>query len=355
MSRSLLYADVPAFYAEVERARDPTLAGRPVIVGGDPRKKGLVQAATPDAVAAGVRLGMAVLDALEQCPHGRALRTDMGRYRDADKRLRALFGHFAERIEPAGLGAAYLAASVDVQKIEALAQSLRAAVAKELRLPLRVGAAPVKFLAQLAAEDAGVEGFRAIDRAALRGFLDPLPVSRLPGVGPNTAARLAEMGIRTAGELVASGRDPIERALGNHGLAVLAAAMGQGDDRIRAAAHPQSLWQEVTLGEDTVDRVQLVAPLRGLAERLERALALEGLTARRLSLKVRYADGARTTRTVSVDRGLATAPDLVAVALALLDRTQAGARPLRLLGLGASALARPAQHERQLGLFDGRP
>jgi DNA polymerase IV len=355
MSRSLLYADVPAFYAEVERVRDATLAERPVIVGGDPRKKGLVQAATPDAIAAGVRIGMAVLDALERCPHGRALRTDMARYRDADKRLRAVFARYAERIEPAGLGAAYLAGSAEPAKSETLAASLRAAVAQELRLPLRVGAGPVKFLAQLAAEDAGVDGFRAIDHEELRRFLDPLPVSRLPGVGPNTAARLAELGIRTAGELVAAGRERIEQALGNHGLAVLAAAMGQGDDRIRAAAHPQSLWQEVTLGEDTVDRGQLVAPLRGLAERLERALALEGLAARRLALKVRYADGERTTRTVSVDRGLATASDLLGVALALLDRTQAGVRPLRLLGLGASALARPQQHERQLGLFDERP
>lgn len=355
MTRSIVFADVPAFYAEVERARDATLASRPVIVGGDPRKKGLVQAATPDAVAAGVRIGMAVLDALELCPHARALRTDMSRYRDADKRLRAVFARYAEQIEPAGLGAAYLSEASDGSHVETLAASLRAAVADELRLPLRVGAGPVKFLAQLAAEDAGPEGFREISGAELRRFLEPLPVTRLPGVGPNTAARLAELGIRTAGELVAAGREPIERALGNHGLAILSAASGQGDDRIRAAAHPQSLWQEMTLGEDTVDRAQLVAPLRGLAERLERGLALEGLAARRLSLKVRYADGERASRTVSVDRGLAAAGDLLGVALALLDRTQAGVRPLRLLGLGASALARPPQRERQLGLFDERP
>ncbi len=354
MSRPIVYADVPAFYAEVERARDPALAERPVIVGGDPRKKGLVQAATADAVAAGVYVGMAVLDALERCPHGRALRTDMGRYRDADKRLRAVLARFAERIEPAGLGAAYLAVPAADQTIEQRAACLRLAVADELRLPLRIGSAPVKFLAQLAAQDAGVAGIRVIERSVLREFLDPLPVSRLPGVGPNTAARLGELGIRTAGELVATGRDRIEQALGNHGLAVLAAALGQGDDRVRAASHPQSLWQEVTLGEETADRSQLAAPLRGLAERLERALGLEGLVARRLALKVRYADGERATRSVSVDRGLASAHDLLGVALALLERTEAGIRPLRLLGLGASALERPRESERQLGLFDER-
>lgn len=355
MSRSLVYADVPAFYAEVERARDPALAERPVIVGGDPRKKGLVQATTRDAVAQGVRVGMAMLDALELCPHARALRTDMGRYRDADKRLRTVVARAAERVEPAGLGAVYFEASAAHDALRTVVSSLRAGVAQELRIPLRVGAAPVKFVAQLAAEEAGVDGFLAIDRVALRGFLDPLPVSRLPGVGPNTAARLAALGIRTVAELLTAGREPVERALGNHGLAVLAAALGQGDDRIRAAAHPQSLWQEVTLTEDTVDRSRVLAPLRGLAERLERALALEQLSTRRLALKIRYADGERATRTLSVDRGLATAAELFGVALALLDRTQAGVRPLRLLGLGASALERPRQGERQLGLFDERP
>ncbi|MEB2346808.1 MAG: hypothetical protein OZ948_18975 [Deltaproteobacteria bacterium] len=353
MSRALVYADVPGFYAEVERAANPGLAERPVIVGGDPRKRGLVQAASADALAAGVTLAMPVVDALERCPHARALRTDMARYREADKRLRAVFARFAERVEPMGLGAAWLEPAARGAPLAALAAGLRAAVARELRLPLRVGAAPVKFLARLAAEEASAEGFLEVTAEGVAAFLQPLAVERLPGVGAKTAARLAQLGARTVGELVAAGRAAVEGALGNHGLTILAAAMGQGDDRVRAAAHPQSLSLETTLAEDAVDRTLLVEPLRGLAERLERALALEGLSARRLALKLRYAGGERITRTVSLGRGVASASEILDTALGLLARTQAGTRPVRLLGLGASALQGPRREERQLDLFGG--
>ena len=108
MSGALLYAEVLGFYAEVERALRPELAGRPVIVGGDPRKRGLVQAATADARAAGVVAGMPVEEALARCRGARALRTEMARYREMDKRVRACVGRICERLEPVGLGAAYL-------------------------------------------------------------------------------------------------------------------------------------------------------------------------------------------------------------------------------------------------------
>jgi len=349
---TLLYADVPAFYAEVERAANPGLGDRPVIVGGDPRKRGLVQSATPDAVAAGVAVGMTVIDALERCARARVLRTAMPRYREMDKRLRGCLARSALRLEPAGLGAAYLEA-LDAQPttLEALARSLREAVASELRLPLRVGAGPVKFIAKLAAEEAGEARFLCVAPSRVAAFLAPLPVARLPGVGPNTAARLAELGAATVGQLVALGRGPIERQLGNHGLAILAGALGHGDDRVRAASHPQTLSQETTLRESELDRGALAEQLRAIAERLERALALEGLVAQRLALKVRYADGERITRSRSLEQGIASAAELLEAGLDLLGRTQAGTRPLRLLGLAASGLARPGRDDRQLPLF----
>jgi nucleotidyltransferase/DNA polymerase involved in DNA repair len=351
MTRSILYADVPGFYAEVERIANPGLAERPVVVGGDPRKRGLVQAATQDALAAGVVLGMTVIEALERCPRARALRTDMARYRETEKRLRAILVRSAPRLEPAGTAAAYLAAPDAEETLADFAARLRSAVRRELRLPLRVGAGPVKFVARLAAEEAGAEGFLAVAPARVAAFLHPLPVARLPGVGPHTAVRLAELGVRTAGDVVALGRAAIERSLGNHGLAVLAAACGQGDDRIRGAAHPQSISQEITLAEDTLDRALLGEEVRGLSERLARALGVEGLIARRLALKLRYADGERITRSVSVERGVATADEISGVAGDLLGRTQAGTRPVRLLGLAASRLLRPERDDRQLTLF----
>jgi DNA polymerase-4 len=352
VSGLLLYAEVPGFYAEVERVARPELAGRPVIVGGDPRKRGLVQAATRDAQAAGVVAGMAVEDALARCPRARALHTDMARYREMDKRVRACFGRACERLEPAGLAAAYLDVRESRVPAEQIARGLREIVASELHLPLHVGAAPTKALARIACERSAADGFLCVAASEVERFLAPLPVSCLPGVGPNTEARLAELGAPTVGAFLALGRAAIERKLGNHGLAILASALGQGDDRIRVARHPQTLSQEATLAVGEIDRVALSEQLRGLAERLERALGLEGLVTRRLVLKLRYADGERATRSLSLDSGVATASELLALAQDLLARTHAGSRPVRLLGLAATGLERPRRDERQLSLFD---
>ena len=245
---------------------DPELAGRPVIVGGDPRKRGLVQAATRDALAAGVVLGMPVEEALARCPRARALRTDMARYREMDKRVRACFGRVCERLEPAGLAAAYLDVreSRDATAEEIARGACARSVASELHLPLRVGAAPTKVVARhrLRGAPRRRASCRRRRRPRSRRFLAPLPVACLPGVGPNTEARLAELGAPTVGELIALGRAALERDLGNHGLAILASALGQGDDRVRAARHPQTLSQEATLAAGEIDRVALAEQLR---------------------------------------------------------------------------------------------
>jgi len=190
---TLLYAEVPRFYAELERVADPALAERPVIVGGDPRKRGLVQAATLDALAQGVEVGMPVLDALERCPGARLRRTNMRAYREVAARLRAVFRRTGAPVEVAGLEAAYLDPSGGDEAAEALAGRLQREVREALRLPLRVGIASLKFVARLAAEEASEGGVRRVPLGGVREFLDPLPVQRLPGVGPHTLAALREL------------------------------------------------------------------------------------------------------------------------------------------------------------------
>ena len=169
----LLYATVRGFYAEVERRGDTLLRERPVIVGGNPRKRGTVQSATPDAIAAGVEIGMSMQEALQRCPTARALATDMRRYREVASQLRACFRRETARVEPAGLDAAYLDLGESEVPAEEVAERLRSRVEEELRLPLRVGIAPVKFLAKLAAEEAGSEGIELVMGLVMRGALSP--------------------------------------------------------------------------------------------------------------------------------------------------------------------------------------
>ena len=350
----LLYAAVPGFYAEVERLANPGLAGRPVIVGGDPRKRGLVQSATPDAVQLGVVLGMPVREALERCPRGRALRTDMRRYRNVASRLRACLRRFTDRVEPAGLEAAFLEPRQPKESAEELAERLQESVREELDLPLRVGIAPAKFLAKIAAEEAGITGILRIAPGEVADFLAPLPVSRLPGVGDKTAAKRAALSVHTVGEDAALGRSALEEQLGNHGLAILGYAQGRDDARLRAAPHPRSLSQESTLDSDELDLPVIQERIEELARHLEAGLGLERLAAKRVTLKLRYADQEQTTRSCTLVRPVAAAQDLAALAADLLARTQAGIRPVRLVGLGVAALTRWRSDDRQLELFSSQ-
>ena len=348
----LVYAFVPGFYAEIERRHDGALGGRPVIVGGDPRKRGTVHSATADARAAGVLDGMPMLEALERCPHGRALRTDMKRYREVDSHFRARLRRESERVEGAGLGAAYLDVSDRDEAPDALSRVLRQAVVDELGLPLRVGVAPVKFLAKLAAEAPAEDGVVWVRSSEVRSFLDPLPVGRLPGVGPRTEAALAELGVTTVRELVRLGRDRVEERLGNHGLATLEYALGRDITTVRAAPHPRSLSQESTLADGELDRGVLEERLAELALGLEASLARERLAARRVVLKVRYVDEPQPqTRSCTLARAVVGAGELREQALDLLARTQAGRRPIRGLGLALQSLVRSRRDDRQLDLF----
>ena len=342
---------MPGFYAEVERAASPALADRPVVVGGDPRKKGTVQAATADARAAGVEPGMSIVQALELCPRARAFRTDMRRYRDVAARLKAEFRHESARFESAGLDAGWMDIAERPDPPTEIAQGLRARVGERLRLPLCVGAAPVKFLAKLAAELAEEAGVLAVDEARVRDFLAGLPVEHLPGVGRKTAETLAGLGARRVGDLLRVGRAPLEAELGARGLQIFALAEGRDPTPLRAAPHPRSVSHEVTLAEADVDRGTLEESLAALATQVEASLAREHLVARKLVLKVRYADGELTTRSRSLDRPVARAQELLLAALELLARTQAGARAIRGLGLGATTLSRAARDDRQLDLF----
>ena len=342
---------VRGFYAEVERGADPRLRGRPVIVGGDPRKHGSVQSASDDALAAGVTLGMSMREALERCPQARVLRTNMKAYRDVGGQLRAIFRQETDRVEPAGLDAAYLEPVGGDEPPDAIAHRLQERVASALALRLRVGAGPVRFVAKLAAEEAGPGGVLWVRPGELRRFLDPLPVAKLPGVGPRTQESLAEFGASTVADVLRLGRARLEERLGNHGRAIFALAQGIDGASVRPAPHPRTVSHEITLPAPEVDRAALEARLAELAGNVEATLARERLAAKRLVLKVRYADQEETTRSRTERHSVARAPELLALAADLLARTQAGSRPIRGLGLIASTLVQKRRDDRQLDLF----
>jgi nucleotidyltransferase/DNA polymerase involved in DNA repair len=353
VARVVLYAEVPCFYASVERAAAPELATRPVIVGGDPRKRGLVQAASQDALAAGVHAEMAMLEALQLCPSARAVRTNMPRYREASRRLIACLRRELEKLEAAGLGAVYADASGAPSGPDSIAQSWVARVKEELGFSLRVGIARTKLLARLAAEEAG-EGVRRVAPREEEAFLRPLPVTRLEGVGRKTASTLAELGATTIGAVAALGRERLEALFGVHGLRIHASATGVDDAPVRAARHPQSLSREATVAGEPLDRDALLDHLQQLSRQLEDELRVQGLSSRRVTLKIRYAEQGTTTRSQAVSTPLASAAEIHAVAQHLLGRAQASLHPIRGLGIQLAKLVPQRESDRQLDLFSPR-
>jgi DNA polymerase-4 len=348
--RSILYAEIPSFYAAIERNDDPALGGRPVIVGGDPRKRGQVQAASPDALAQGVEVGMPMLEALERCPAARAVKTNMKRYREVSGLLRACLLRSVEALEPMSLEAAFLdpGSAADPERVAA---RLQETVKQELGLLLRVGIAPVKFLAKLAAEQAALDGVHHIRPGEEAGFLAPLSLDRLPGVGPKTLSTLAECGASSVAQLLKLEPTELEGRLGNHGLRILEYARGEDAAPIRAARHPKTFSQEHTFEEPQLDRIALGERLQRLASGLEAGLAQQQLLARRIAIKVRYEDSETVTRRQTLARPVGLAAEMYRTADQLLDRTHAGSRPIRMLGMTLSGLSPASQADRQLDLF----
>jgi len=353
MAREILFAEVPGFYAAVERADDARLALRPVVVGGDPRKRGRVQSATADALAAGVELDMPILEALQRCPGARAVPTDMQRYREVDRRFVATLRRSVPRIESFGLGAAFADLAGAPVPAEQIGDAMRRAVREELALPLRVGLASGKFLARLAAGEVVDEGIFRIPAGSEDRFLAPLPVVRLEGVGKKTAAALAELGAHTIAEVVALGRDRLHAELGVHGLRIFALASGRDDEPVRGSRHPKSLSRESRVAGDETDFAALSEQVAGLAHQLEQELARNGVAASRIAVKLRDESGEVVTRTRTLAAPIASAATLHEQAQALLSLAGMGARSIRGIGIQLFDLVPGREGDRQLRLFPG--
>ncbi|MCP4037297.1 MAG: hypothetical protein GY733_10200 [bacterium] len=350
------YAEVPSFYAAVERLDDPGLRGRPVVVGGHPKKRGKVQSASSDALAAGVTEGMPIDEVHALCPEAVLVRTNMKRYREVSGLLHIALREAVVGIEVDGLAGAFLVLSEpacdDAAQARSLASRLIESVREQLGLPLRVGIAPVKFLARLAAIESGGEGLVCVSEEEVEGFLSPLSPDRLPGVGAKTCATLVEMKIETIAELRALEPREVEHRLGRQARRILAYARGEDDAPVRVAAHPKTLSLEFTFEHAMMNRDTIEERLAMLCQNAEASLRQQRLQADRVAIKVRYDDVAKTlTRTRTLRRPVRLGADLYAAAQRLLDRTEVGRRPLRLLGVSLAGLAKQIDADGQLDLF----
>jgi DNA polymerase-4 len=341
--RIILHVDLDAFFVAVEQARDPSLRGRPVIVGGDPGGRGVVATASYEARRYGIHSAMPLATAKRLCPQAIFLRGDFRRYEEASRAFHALLGRYTPLVEPAGLDEAYLdltgcypvaGAPLDT------ARDIRARVREELSLTASAGLATSKTVAKIASDAAKPDGLIEVPPGEEGAFLAPLPVRRLPGVGPQVEAVLADIGVRTLGRLASLPETRLRGLFGRYGPSLAERARGiDSSPVVPLAGPPKSVSREGTFATDISDTAALRAVLRGYCESVGAELRRLGRRGRSLTLKLRYADFTTITRSLTLDQPTQADDILYRTGQTLLEAALArDARAVRLIGFGVSNL-----------------
>lgn len=350
--RQILHVDMDTFFVAVEQRLDPSLLGKPVIVGGHPEGRGVVAACSYEARAYGVHSAMPLAQALRLCPRAVFLRGAYDNYLRASLEVFRILKQFTPLVEPTSLDEAYLDVSACLRlhgHAMAIAETIHERIAGRLALPASVGLATSKTVAKVASRRAKPNGILRILPGAEAAFLAPLPLRELPGIGPSTAERLQSLGLRSIGELAHLPPAMLETVFGKTGRLLAQRARGIDASPVVTGSVVKSVGHETTFETDTADRQEIEAVLAHLTEKATRRLRRLLMQARTVTLKLRYAD----FTTVSRSRTLRAATDLdtevYRTAGRLLRSLLTRRVRVRLLGISLSNLC---EGERQLNLFD---
>jgi DNA polymerase IV len=343
--RRILHVDMDAFYASVEQRDNPSLRGRPVAVGGDPDKRGVVAAASYEARAYGVRSAIPMARAVRLCPDLVIIRPDFQRYRAASQAVFALFRSVTPLVEPLSLDEAYLDVTENswgepLGKV--VAQRLKAEIRAATGLTASAGVAPNKFLAKIASGWRKPDGLTVIAPERVEPFLQKLPVDALWGVGPVTAQRLRERGIERLVDVRSADPSLLRDAVGSQAEWLRRLADGIDERRVEPNRVTKSSGSEYTYTNDLTDIAEIRHEIDEMARDAAAWLARKEILCRTVTIKVRYADFTTVTRSHSKTPATRDTDDLAARAVALLDRTDAAHRPVRLLGVSVHNLEDPS-------------
>jgi DNA polymerase-4 len=347
MQPAILHADIDAFYASVAQRDDPSLRGRPVIVGS-----WVVMAASYEARAHGVRGGMGTARALRCCPAAVVADPCWPAYVEASKAVFAIFERVTPLVQPGSMEEAFL----DVSHVDSapadLAAGLRREVREEVGLPLSVGVARTKVLAKIASRSAKPDGLLVVAPERELEFLHALPVERIWGVGPATAGRLHARGLTTVGQAAAVGEAELMALLGKAaGRYVHAVAHNREPRAVQRRGARRSFGAQRALRQRTRSRAELDAALGELADRVTRRMQRKGRAGRTVVLRLRFSDYTRATRSCTLGRATADAAPIAAASCQLLAAAMPLIEPrgVTLVGLTVTNLA-SASSDRQLAL-----
>jgi DNA polymerase-4 len=340
----IAHLDLDAFFAAVELHRRPELRGKALVVGGDPRGRGVVSTASYEARRYGIRSAMSCAEALRRCPHAVFVRPDQTAYREWSRRVWGVVREHAPVVEQIGIDEGYLVLPEGDPPEQAA--RVQQAIREQVRLSASLGVATCKVVCKIASDMRKPGGITYVPAGEEAAFLAPLEVRRLPGVGPKSEQRLAQLGVTLIGQLAAIDDGRMAAALPGKGWLELR-DRARGIDPREVSPEPGeaiSISSEETFDVDIADREQLHVRMRAMAAPLAESLQRSGRSARTITAKLRYPDFSIVTRSHSLPVGTDDPDQIGELACMLLDRALS-LRPgaLRLVGVGVSGFEQHQQ------------
>lgn len=356
--RRILHIDMDAFYASVEQRDNPALRGKPVAVGGDPTKRGVVAAASYEARTFGVRSAIPMSRAVRLCPSLIIVHPDFKKYKQVSETVFSIYREVTPLVEPLSLDEAYL----DVTENSwgerlgmTIARRIKDRIREETSLTASAGVAPNKFLAKIASGWQKPDGLTVIAPERIESFLQGLPVDALWGVGPKTAERLRAHGIDKLVDVRTRSLDDLRAIVGSIAEWLRDLAHGHDPRPVEPNQERKSVGSECTYETDLTDMARIRDEVDEMARDAARWLEKHAIYARTVVIKVRYEDFTTITRSQSDERPTRDPDAIAARAIALLDKTEAGHRPVRLLGVSVHNLEETDVRRARRGADDPNP
>ncbi|MDA1096954.1 MAG: DNA polymerase IV [Chloroflexi bacterium] len=337
--RFILHADLDAFYASVEQHDDPTLRGRPVVVGGSPESRGVVAAASYEARRFGIHSAMPMRTALQMSSQVIRVSPRFNRYQEVSRAVMAVFREVTPLIEPMSLDEAYLDVTESTASpgdAEAAAAGIRTQVRRRIGLAVTIGGGTSKTVAKVASQVAKPDGLLIIQPGDERSFLAPLKVGLLMGVGPKTEEMLGELGITIIGQLASRDEADLRAILGSRGPGLRERAMGVDESRVTSEHDRKSVSAETTFARDIGDPAELRARIEAQAREVAEDVQRRGLRGRTVRLKLRLSDFTTFTRQETLDTPTNDSGVIARVSRQLLERELEPGRHFRLIGVGVT-------------------
>lgn len=356
MDTPIIHVDMDAFFAAVEMRENPQYRGKPVIIGGDPRRdvRAVVSTASYEARKYGVHSAMPLMQAYRLCPQGIFLRGNMSLYAEVSREIMAIFARYTPLVEPLSVDEAFLDVS-GCQGLfgppEEIAARIQKDIEEELQLTASVGVAPNKFLAKLASDLRKPRGFTVIRPGEIDAVLHPLPVEKLWGVGEKTAVKLRSMGIDTVGQLAKLPEQLLAAAFGKWGKALWHLARGEDCRTVEVSRVAKSVSRETTFPRDVTDMDKLRAVILELAEDVAATLRASSFLAGKVTLKLRYGNFETITRQGPLPAPACLTMPIYHKVLELLAKVDSQGRGIRLVGVGTGNLV-DNRGSQQLNFFE---